>query len=762
MRFLSNRSLCVSLSAVVMLTLQSVAHRAPAAEVTVQNDTFIKGGAAGIQAGFVPGESAAVWLTSPCDGNIVALQVFWLSTLPGALPSLEDSITVFAEGSFPVPGAQLAILEGPVMTPGVFNEFRHLDENQTIPLIVPVTNGQTFVVSFKFFNDPDDATGPSVIDDQDGCQADRNAIDEATFGWFNSCAFFVPGDWVIRAVVDCGAQPGACCEGLGVCNNGTTAAACGAAGGVYQGDGSNCTSAACNEACCFMPSGCLDLTFSDCNIAGGFTEGPGTDCGTTVCFPTGACCDPDGSCTTDVDPTVCAAGGGSYQGNNAPCNGSCPQPDGACCLSGGGCLSLVQTDCGVIPNSLWAGAFTACPGDCTGIPVGACCNPDGTCDNDIAETSCTAAGGIFQGDPSTCDGTCPAPQGACCVGQSCTLETDADCTGMSGTWAGILTDCADGNANGVPDECEAPPCTTAADCADPLGDGTTDDVCTWWECDAGTCVATSLVHPSDTGRALGECPPDDFCNLADALHALTCFAGNNTCDTINIDAGGPLGDCAPDGFCNLADALHALTCFAGNNSCTCGPSPEAPVEPNVVGAVSLTAVSGRDNVEPGEEFTVRVMMNTADVRRVPSADSLSGTRRAVRASRGEPALQLWAYQLHAGVSGGRTGSIELVDITIEQREDFVFAGATDNAFDAFNVENGQMLAGLFNGSVAKAGIDYLATFTYRASPDAAGTFVVDILHDDADQDQTFLVGSELIDKIEVVRTDPAVVTIYGR
>ena len=102
-----------------------------AEEVTVQNDSVVDFSRVTIQAGFDPGESAAAWLISPCEGNIVAVQVFWRSLRGGALPSLEHSITIFSGGLFPVPGPVLnngiapfqpAILEGPVMTDGVLNE----------------------------------------------------------------------------------------------------------------------------------------------------------------------------------------------------------------------------------------------------------------------------------------------------------------------------------------------------------------------------------------------------------------------------------------------------------------------------------------------------------------------------------------------------------------------------------------------------------------------------------------------------------------
>ncbi len=286
--------------------------------------------------------------------------------------------------------------------------------------------------------------------------------------------------------------------------------------------------------------------------------------------------------------------------------------------------------------------------------------------------------------------------------------------------------------DGEPSVC-ARTCTTAAECADLDGGGVTDDVCTWWECNAGMCSGVAKLKPSDMGGPLGDCGLDNFCSLADALHALTCFADNNGCDTINIDAGGPLGDCAPDGFCNLADALHALTCFAGNNTCSCGPSPQFPSEPYVVGRVTLVATPEAAETKAGSEIRVHVFMDAA----------LPNFR---------------AYQLHAAVSGGRAGALDLVDITIEDRKDSVFTDA-DNAFDAFNADNAQMLSGLFAGKVTTKRMAYLATFIYRASPDAAGTFVVDVLHGDDNQDQTFLVGAYQTDKIEVAGTQAAVITV---
>ncbi len=294
----------------------------------------------------------------------------------------------------------------------------------------------------------------------------------------------------------------------------------------------------------------------------------------------------------------------------------------------------------------------------------------------------------------------------------------------------------DANFNGVPDTCdggEACPLGTAAECADVDGNNITDSVCRWWDCSVDVCVEIPKGVPSDLGGAFGACPADAFCNIHDRNHALTCFAGLNSCATINIDAGGAFGACLVDGFCNIHDANHALSCFAGTNLCTCPPSPAPETGPRVVGQASLRAVSTSRSALPGELVQVQILVDN-------------------------PLDALQSYQLHTVASGGRRGQLELVDIEVDDRMDFVFAGFL-STFDAFNVAKGQMLSGLDFDHVATADDAYLATFTYRASPDAVGTFVVDILHDESAGDQTFLVGANSRDKIEVTKTNPAVIVV---
>ncbi|MGB0716688.1 MAG: hypothetical protein ACPGXK_12465 [Phycisphaerae bacterium] len=268
-----------------------------AQEVTVQNDSLAKGQTGNVQAGFVAGESAAVWLTSPCDGNIVAVQVFWRSLVGTAPQSIEDSISLLAGGGFPTPGPALttigavpSVIVGPVMTDGVFNEFRFLDENQVQPLTTPISKGDEFVVAFRFFNSPS-ALGPSVVTDTNGCQNGKNSLFAIPGGWLNSCILGVTGDFVIRAVVECEAGTG---EG----------------------------------ACCLSNGNCLLLSDDDCGVIPDTSwAGDGTDCSDSNMNGTADACEVD--CAVS-DPIVAENKLGESCVTDADCSNQSQCVDGGC------------------------------------------------------------------------------------------------------------------------------------------------------------------------------------------------------------------------------------------------------------------------------------------------------------------------------------------------------------------------------------------------------------------------------------------------
>jgi hypothetical protein len=270
-------------------------------------------------------------------------------------------------------------------------------------------------------------------------------------------------------------------------------------------------------------------------------------------------------------------------------------------------------------------------------------------------------------------------------------------------------------------------CPTEAACCDTDSNNVIDDVCSFCSCDP-TCGVSARVVPADISGAFGACPIDTFCNIHDRNQALSCFAGTTTCPLINIDAGGAFGACLPDGFCNIHDANHALSCFAGTNACACGPMPITPVD--VAGEAGLSLTSSSRSIGPGELVHVRVFVD--------------GHIEALQ-----------SYQLHLDVSGGKSGSLELENITIDSRKDYAFEGM--DSFDAINITTHQMLAGLNVESIPVEN-GYLATYTYRPTKDATGDFVVTARHDEVLGDQTYLVA-EGNGKIVITASGSAVIAV---
>ena len=101
-----------ALLALILLNLVS-APRARAYEVVLQNDSTLAGTPSGVGNFFVVGESAASWLTSTCDGEIVAARIYWAAQIPGNPPSLEHSIRFFESGVHPTPGSLMTMFRIP-------------------------------------------------------------------------------------------------------------------------------------------------------------------------------------------------------------------------------------------------------------------------------------------------------------------------------------------------------------------------------------------------------------------------------------------------------------------------------------------------------------------------------------------------------------------------------------------------------------------------------------------------------------------------
>jgi hypothetical protein len=388
-----------------------------AEEILVRNDRVESGGSLVVVGDFVAGEQAAVWLESPCDGEIVAIRIIWWSFFPGAQQTVEEAIHISDGSTFPFPGLEWELLEAPLLTPNMENEFRYLDENQTIPISVPVSKNQRFVVALEFFNPTDIQNGTaSVVRDLDGCTANGNGLFAIPGGWLNFC-IFLQGDLAIRAVIDCPDPTGACCYTDGICQEGVEEGDCLQEFGASWQEGATCADITCvaRGACC-RQGGCLDLlSEADCLAIGGMYAGNGSDCNANVCV-LGACCMADGSCS-EVFEFECLDMGGTYEGHGTVCvPNPCPQPAGACCF-GMTCLSnQLQAAC-IGAGGTWIGPNSVCsPNPCV-TPTGACCDfANYACSVQTAD-DCDTAGGVYQGDGVLCS---PSP---------CVCFGDMDCEG---------------------------------------------------------------------------------------------------------------------------------------------------------------------------------------------------------------------------------------------------------------------------------------------------------------------------------------------
>ncbi|MBI4716435.1 MAG: hypothetical protein HY763_01400 [Planctomycetes bacterium] len=189
--------------------------------------------------------------------------------------------------------------------------------------------------------------------------------------------------------------------------------------------------AAVPEACCFAPTGCLDLEPATCAGLGGVTPVPSTNCAASNCSSSGACCQ-GGACSDGLSQFMCESGGGTFQGDGTTCLAD--EGPGASCSDG------LDNDCD-------GSADCADPG-CAGAAacVGACCASDGVCTGGGDAAACASAGGTYQGNGTTCTpNPCPPPSGACCtIGGGCAELTQSGCDVVPNAgWAGPLTTCSD-------------------------------------------------------------------------------------------------------------------------------------------------------------------------------------------------------------------------------------------------------------------------------------------------------------------------------
>jgi hypothetical protein len=247
---------------------------------------------------------------------------------------------------------------------------------------------------------------------------------------------------------------GACCSGA-ACDDTKCEAECIAGGGVYRGDGTDCTPNICQGACCISSFGqCLELEQTTCTQLQGSYKGngtqcnmlpPGLECGGACCFgtPTGGLT----SCRTVTERSSCSYVNPSviraYKGDLTSC-GVCGSFGGyhKCCLPDGVCIDTTEVACGAALG-VYDGGVHCEPGSCT---KKACCFTDGTCRLMTAD-GCSKYGGIEQPgtdctvNPNLCAGSIPT--GACCgtAAGDCTITKRTECEALGKVYGGDYADC---------------------------------------------------------------------------------------------------------------------------------------------------------------------------------------------------------------------------------------------------------------------------------------------------------------------------------
>ena len=180
-----------------------------------------------------------------------------------------------------------------------------------------------------------------------------------------------------------------------------------------------------------------------------------------------------------------------------------------------------------------------------GDPQGACCI--GTSCTYGTEADCNASGGSYQGDYVSCTSyPCGgAPEGACCIAGKCSVMTESDCSALGGSYLGNGTSCTAGACDnggcevGYSPDCMGT-CFEDAVYTDWIGDG---------YCDDGAYVPSDYGYGGPVGVAIWlNC--DQFnCDGGDC----TDCGGGGGCPAGEIEDCN--GNCCPDywvgdGFCD--------------------------------------------------------------------------------------------------------------------------------------------------------------------------------------------------------------------
>ena len=166
---------------------------------------------------------------------------------------------------------------------------------------------------------------------------------------------------------------------------------------VIGGFGADCTPVEPTGSCCMSDGSCGTYTEADCGAMGGSYLGDDSDCSTCI---NGACCYGDGTCA-EVNDTDCT---GTFVGGTCA-DAGCQPVAGACCLDGQTCIDdLDQASCDAFGGELLDGV--TCAEEPCGVANDTCASAtDAGAGTHAFDTTDATDSGFGEPDDSQCAGT---------------------------------------------------------------------------------------------------------------------------------------------------------------------------------------------------------------------------------------------------------------------------------------------------------------------------------------------------------------------
>ncbi len=368
-------------------------------------------------------------------------------------------------------------------------------------------------------------------------------------------------------------------------------------------------------------------------------------------------CDPSIACTTDMD---------------------CPAGNTMCDIGGSGTCTIAPPRAGAVlvgAPVTFAGEIRYLGEMVFDVPLDAegeyvvrpICTPEDDCPSNLT----LVRDGSFFPLPFTADGVVISVEtGKCCVGETCIPDqTASECGVLGGTFAAGQT--CDG-----PDPCA---CLIDCDCQD-------SDVCTYNECDNGTCLSMAVRY-GDVAEPFTS-PP--IVQTSDILCGVAGFGNYCSCPNADIEGCGPSGVPISTG-----DILEIVAAFGGADPCGCGIPSAASANSHSLGPVFAMD----DKATP--QLSVQVRSASRRDRRVTVDLFVSDIETVI------------GYEASLVAMHPKAGMIQPSSVVVsERRRDYVFAGLTQTPLTDVEYGRAGAFAQASSTAVSAKRPAYIGSFTF--------------------------------------------------